>query len=222
MRIAVIEDEQAIREVEAAYLRRAGFEVAEYADGPSALRGLSTPADLFVLDINLPGMDGLEVCRRLRQHSLAPIILVTAKTADADELAGLEAGADDYLRKPFNPEVLVARAGALLRRHGQVAITLGPLAIDPETQTVRKEVADIPLTAIQFRMLYLFAQTPGRVYSRSEIVDRAWGDPFDCDVLERTVDAHVKRIRRLVEDDPTEPKLLLTVIGRGYKAADHA
>ena len=218
MHALILEDEASIREVEAVYLKKAGFVVAEVADGLEALRRSAEQRfDLFVIDVNVPGLSGLEVYKRLRQQTLAPIMMVTARSQDVDELIGLECGADDYIKKPFNPDVLVARANALLRRHGERELVLGPLTIDPQSRSVRKGDRAINLSSTQFNILYFLASHPGRVYSRSEIVDYAWGDPFDCDVLERTVDAHIKRLRKALEEGPAEPQLIQTVIGAGYK-----
>jgi len=217
MRILLLEDEAPIREVEAAYLRKAGFEVEEFSDGTAALQALSGGSfDLFLIDINVPGMNGLEVCKRLRAHTLAPIVLVTARSSDIDELIGLECGADDYIKKPFNPDILVARVRALLRHHGEKTLVFRTLSLDPATQTATKDGTPIRLTATQFKILHLLASTPGRIYTRGEIVDYAYGDPFDCAVLERTVDAHVKRMRKALDDSTSQPRYIHTAIGKGY------
>ena len=223
MRILILEDEAAIREVESAYLGRAGFEVLEFSNGLDALKALPKEhVDLFILDINVPGLSGLEVCRRLRRHTLAPIILVTAKNSDLDELKGLEYGADDYLKKPFNPDILVARVNALLRRHAGKVVKVGDLLLEPAAQSLSKKGESIELSAIQFGILYLLTSQPGRVFSRGEIVDQVYGDPFDVSVLERTVDAHITRLRKRIEEDPSHPHYILTSVGRGYRCNPHA
>lgn len=218
MEVLVAEDEAAIREVEIAYLNKAGFNTSEVVNGQQAIdvfrdRG----ADLAILDINMPQLDGLEVCRRIRQTSTIPIIIVTAKDGDDDELRGFEVGADDYVKKPFNPNVLVARVQGLLRRHGHARIIRGNLEIDPATMSVSKHGNTVQLTTTQFNVLHALASQPGVVLSREQLIDAVYSDPAGHDVYDRTIDAHIKSIRKVLRDDPSEPQYIQTVIGRGYR-----
>jgi DNA-binding response OmpR family regulator len=219
MDILLVEDEAAIREAEAAYLRRAGYAVVEVADGRDALAAFARAApDLVVLDLNLPGVDGLEVCRRMRRASAVPIIVVTARTREIDELAGLETGADDYLRKPFNPQILVARVGALLRRVGELRVRVGPFSLDPDRMAVCKGGVPIALTTTQFNILYRLAARPGVVLSRDQLIEAAHDDSTGRKaIFDRTIDAHIRAIRTRIEDEPGRPRHLQTVIGRGYR-----
>ena len=221
MRILVVEDEPAVREVEVAYLRRAGHVVAEAGDGAAAWTLFEdAPVDLVVLDLNLPGVDGVTLCRRIRSRSAVPIIMVTARGADVDELIGLDSGADDYLRKPFNPQVLAARVRALARRVGGGTVHAGPLTLDPERMTVDKRGTPIRLTTTQFNILHRLAARPGVVLSRDQLIEAAHDhDPGRREVFDRTIDAHIRAIRKAVEDDAAHPTLVLTVIGRGYRFA---
>ncbi|MGA8113607.1 MAG: response regulator transcription factor [Actinocatenispora sp.] len=219
MRVLVVEDEAAIREAETAYLRRAGHVVREAADGATAWELFTaSPFDLVVLDLNLPGLDGLTLCRRIRAGSQVPIMMVTARTTDLDELVGLDSGADDYLRKPFNPRVLVARVRALIRRVGGDLVHAGPLTLDPQRMTLHKDGAQVTLTTIQFNILYRLAARPGTVLSRGQLIEAAHPDePGRREIFDRTIDAHIRSIRKLVEDDPARPRLVQTVIGSGYR-----
>lgn len=221
MKILVVEDEQTIREVEVAYLKQAGYDVHEACDGEEGLEYIkSEDYDLVILDVNLPKISGFELCKRLRENSQVPVIMVTARIEEIDELVGLESGADDYIKKPFSPAILVARVKALLRRYDESAIEVGPLYIDPEKMLVKKGNSKLDLTTTQFNILFTLARTPGKVFSRDEILDRAYDNTIPPDVLDRTVDAHIKSIRKQIEDDTKNPKLLLTVIGKGYKFND--
>jgi two-component system alkaline phosphatase synthesis response regulator PhoP len=180
---------------------------------------------LIVLDLMLPGMDGLEVCRRLRQESDVYILMLTAKSEEADRVVGLELGADDYLAKPFSPRELVARVKAVLRRSRPVAsappdnesgiIDAPPLRIDLARRRVIKRGAPVDLTALEFDLLRELASRPGIVYSRAQLLQRVWGYDFLGD--ERVVDVHIGLLRKKIEDDPSEPELLKTVRGVGYK-----
>jgi len=227
-RILVVEDEANIINLVRAYLEREGFAVKTVADGRAALQQAhATRPDLIILDLMLPGMDGLEVCRRLRQESDVYIIMLTAKTEEADRIVGLELGADDYLTKPFSPRELVARVKAVLRRrregngggarvtHESGTIVAGPLTIDLARRRVIKSGQPIDLTALEFELLHVFADDPGIVFSRAQLLQRVWGYDYVGD--ERVVDVHIGLLRKKIEDDPSEPLLLKTVRGVGYK-----
>jgi len=218
MEILVVEDEPAIREVEIAYLNKAGYRTTEVTNGQEAIdvfhdRG----ADLAIVDINVPLIDGLEVCRRIRQTSTIPIIIVTAKDGDDDEVRGLEAGADDYIKKPFNPNVLVARVQVSLRRYGHKRIVSGGLVIDPQRMSVVKHGDSVALTTTQFNVLLALASRPDMVLTRDQLIEQVYSDPAGHDIYDRTIDAHIKSIRKLIEDDPAHPRFVQTVIGRGYR-----
>ncbi len=221
MKILIVEDESTIREVETAYLKQAGFVVHEALDGEQALSIFNKEKiDLVVLDINLPKKNGLEVCKEIRKTSQVPIIMVTARVEEIDEIIGLETGADDYLKKPFSPSVLVARVRALTRRVEDGVLQIGGLKIDPEKMVVIKKEEKILLTTTQFNILYTLAKNKGRVYTRDEILDRAYDSYLPPDVLDRTIDAHIKGIRKKIEDDTKVPRYILTVVGKGYKFND--
>jgi DNA-binding response OmpR family regulator len=232
-RVLVVEDEPNIRELVCLHLGLEGYECEPTGDGRQALqRTEGTRFDLLVLDLMLPGLDGLALCRAVRNGKLnhdVPILMLTARRDENDKVVGLESGADDYLTKPFGVRELVARARALLRRPRQAAASgpvddLGPsvtvhgLAIDPARRRVRSGDGDIELTDQEFRLLYLLATHPGIVFSREALLAKIWrGDTF---VTVRSVDTLVKRLRRRIEPDPAVPKYLLTVWGVGYKFAD--
>ncbi len=221
MNILLVEDENSICEVEAAYLRRAGYTVTEAADGQEALDKFSSNHfDLVVLDLNLPKVDGIEVCKRIRSKSGIPIIMVTARVEDFDELLGFETGADDYLKKPFNPMLLVARVKSLLKRLSGNKINKGDLSIDPEKMLVQKNDEKLELTTTQFNILFTLASHAGKVFTRDEILDKAYEETLPRDIFNRTVDAHIKSIRKVIEEDTKKPKYILTVIGKGYKFND--
>jgi two-component system response regulator MtrA len=222
-RILLIEDDPSIREVTAIGLRGAGFQVDTAADGAAGLErfAIGVP-DLVLLDVMLPRVDGLEVCRRIRATSTVPIVMVTARGDTIDVVVGLEAGADDYVKKPFDIPELVARIRAALRRAGRVAgdddrLRLGPLVIDPAGRTVEREGEPVPLTRTEFDLLTELARRPGQVLGRDLLLDRVWGYDYLGD--SRLVDVAVQRLRAKVEPDPAEPRLILTVRGAGYKAA---
>jgi two-component system, OmpR family, alkaline phosphatase synthesis response regulator PhoP len=225
-RILVVEDEANIVNLVRAYLEREGFTVDAVTDGRAALRhARTTRPHLIVLDLMLPGMDGLDVCRRLRQESDVYILMLTAKSEEADRIVGLELGADDYLSKPFSPRELVARVKAVLRRSRPVASALPesdsgiidapPLRIDLARRRVTKRGAPVDLTALEFDLLRELAGRPGIVYSRAQLLQRVWGYDFLGD--ERVVDVHIGLLRKKIEDDSSEPELLKTVRGVGYK-----
>lgn len=218
-RILLVEDEDAIREAEAAYLRDAGYEVTETSDGTTALEQFSLVSPhAVVLDLSLPRMDGVEVSRTLRQFSNVPIIMVTARTSEIDELFGLEVGADDYLKKPFNPRLLIARVKALLRRAGHRSLERGAFLVDPDKMLVLKNNQPITLTTTQFNIFYRLIAHPDVVMSRDQLLDAAHDNDVNRrTVFDRTVDAHIKAIRKRIEDDPAQPRYIQTMIGRGYR-----
>ncbi len=232
-RVLVVEDEPNIRELVCLHLGLEGYECEPVGDGRQALqRAEQERFDLLVLDLMLPGLDGLTLCRAVRNGKTnhdVPILMLTARRDENDKVVGLESGADDYLTKPFGVRELVARARALLRRPRQAPLAgsvdeLGPpisvhgLAIDPSRRRVRGDAGDIELTDQEFRLLYLLATHPGIVFSREALLAKIWrGDTF---VTVRSVDTLVKRLRRRIEPDPATPKYLLTVWGVGYKFAD--
>src|SRR3990167_85445 len=222
MKILIIEDEDAIREVEKIYLLRAGYECVTAIDGKSALdKFYKQKFDLVILDINLPVIDGIEVCKRIRSNSSkVPIIMVTARVEEMDEIIGLEIGADDYIKKPFSPNILVARVNAHLRNAKKVFLKFNGFVIDPEKMLVKKNKKDIELTTTQFNIFYTLTSNPGKVFTRDEILNQAYDEAIPPDILDRTVDAHIKSIRRAIENDSANPVYILTVIGKGYKFND--
>jgi DNA-binding response OmpR family regulator len=219
-RILIVDDEPAIVELVRFNLVREGFEADAAGDGRTALRQLeSRPYDLVVLDRMLPGIEGTEVLRQLRQHSRIPVILLTARGSEADRVAGLEAGADDYLVKPFSPRELVARVRAVLRRAGRRAaggiVRTGDLEVDLREQRVRRAGRIVDLTATEFALLRELAEHLDQAVSREQLIEKVWGYDFDGDA--RTVDVHVRHLREKLEDNPSRPAYLETVRGVGYR-----
>lgn len=219
MEVLVIEDEAPIREFEVTYLRDAGYETIEAADGQAALELFEErKPDLAIVDINLPKMSGLDICKAIRATSTMPILIVTAMGSDEDEVKGLSMGADDYIKKPFNPNVLVARVQALLRRHDKTKpLRFKNLAIDPVTMSVTRDGKSITLTTTRFHLLLALASAPKAVLSRAQLVDRIYSDPSSHFVYDRTIDAHVKALRQTIERDPKNPQFIETVFGSGYR-----
>jgi DNA-binding response OmpR family regulator len=224
-RILVAEDDPKQANLIRVYLERDGHSVLVVNDGRRALENSrERRPDLLVLDVMMPSVDGLDVCRILRAESDVPILLLTARSTEDDKLLGLDIGADDYVTKPFSPRELAARVRALLRRAGKGAPVagavraVGDLEIDVARFEVRVRGRRVVLTAKEFGILEVLAAEPGRVFTRAQIIDRAFG--FDHYVLERTVDAHVMNLRRKIEEDPAEPRYVQTVYGRGYRLAD--
>lgn len=220
-KVLVVDDEPKIAKLERAYLEQAGYEVVEARDGQTALiQARREKPDLVVLDLNLPGIDGLEVARTLRREGNVPIIMVTARIEDTDRIVGLELGADDYVSKPFNPRELVARVRAVLRRTtgGQPTpetVRTGGILIDVAAHQATLEGKPLDLTPTEFDLLCVLAQNAGRVFTRLELLDRVQGDAYEG--YERTIDAHIKNLRAKLGDDPRRPHFIQTVYGVGYK-----
>jgi two-component system alkaline phosphatase synthesis response regulator PhoP len=222
--ILVVDDERGIVKLARDYLEQGGFRVITAADGGTALAAARHERpDLVVLDLNLPGLDGLDVCRALRRDSDVPVIMLTARMDEADRLIGLELGADDYITKPFSPRELVARVRAVLRRvRGGVRqpglVRAGDLEIDLRGHRVTRGGEPIALSRTEFNLLATLAQHPGQTFTRAQLLDRLHGVAYEG--YDRSIDAHVKNLRRKLEPDPAEPRYVLTVYGVGYKFAD--
>ncbi len=222
-RILVVEDEPMVAEVVERYLRRDGYDVALAHDGPAALDSFDRiQPDLIVLDLMLPGVDGMEVCRQIRSRSTVPIIMLTARGEEVDMLVGLEVGADDYVTKPFSPRELAARVKVILRRAGRQhaggdVLRFNGLRINAKTRTVEDSRGPITLTAREFDLLHFLASNPGQVFTRQQLLDDVWDFEFPGD--DSTVTVHMRRLRAKVEADPPRPRHLKTVWGVGYKFA---
>jgi DNA-binding response OmpR family regulator len=222
--VLVVDDEPKIAQLARDYLEHAGFAVLLAGDGNSAVQAASVrQPDLVVLDLGLPGIDGLEVMRRIRSAGSTPIVVLTARDTELDKLLGLELGADDYVTKPFSPRELVARVRAVLRRAERSAaptdrIAVGDLVLDVPRLRTTAAGRSIELTATEFAILATMARDPGRVFTRSQLLDAVHGVAFEA--YERAIDAHVKNIRRKLEPDPARPRYLLTVYGVGYRVAE--
>ncbi len=221
--ILIVDDEPKITRLVGDYLTDAGFAVTIARDGREALmRARTERPDLIVLDLGLPGLDGLDVTRALRRDAGVPIIMLTARAAEADRVVGLELGADDYVTKPFSPRELVARVRAVLRRHevnvGSELLRAADLTLDVPRMRVEAAGRRVDLTPTEFALLEALARQPGRVFTRSQLLDAIHGVAFES--YERAIDAHVKNIRRKLESDPRRPRYLLTVYGVGYRLAD--
>ncbi len=221
--ILVVDDEPKIVRLVADYLADAGFTVTTARSGDEALMRVRTESPaLVVLDLGLPGLDGLDVTRAIRREGELPIIIVTARDDETDRIVGLELGADDYVTKPFSPRELVARVRAVLRRHSAAGtvdlIHAGDLVLDIPRMRLSRAGEPIELTATEFALLAAMARQPGRVFTRSQLLDAIHGETFEA--YERAIDAHVKNIRRKLEPEPHAPRYLLTVHGVGYRLAD--
>jgi DNA-binding response OmpR family regulator len=219
--ILAVEDDERIRTAVRLALEDEGWDVEEAESGERALEVFGGgPFDVVLIDLMLPGIDGFELCRSLRRNSDVPIVMVTARTDTHDVVAGLEAGADDYLTKPFEPKELSARIRALLRRvrpstPGHTHLRFGDLEVIPDEGVVRKDGVEVHLTKTEFRLLVELASSPGRVHSREHLLEKVWGYDYFGDG--RLVDVHVRRLRTKVEADPAMPRHVVTVRGLGYK-----
>jgi len=224
--ILIVEDDRNIASLVEQYLQKDGFETVSAANGDNglALARREDPA-LVILDINLPGMDGWEVCRALRRDSDVPILMLTARAEEMDRVVGLSIGADDYVVKPFSPRELVERVKAILRRTTARAespataiLESGPIRLDPERHAVSVDGADVALTPSEFKLLQTMMQAPGKVFSRDELLDRLYDNGGV--VVDRVIDVHMGKLRQKLEPDPSTPQFLLTVHGVGYRFAD--
>jgi two-component system alkaline phosphatase synthesis response regulator PhoP len=222
-RILVVDDDAKTVELVKLYLNRDGYKVITSYDGLEALRiARESRPDLIVLDLMLPGLDGLQVCRTLRAESDVPIIMLTAKTAEQDRLVGLDLGADDYVTKPFSPKELAARVRAVLRRlpdeafqRGPAELTQGRLRISFPRHEAFLAGKPLSLTPIEFRLLGVMMREPEKVFSRAELIDKVFGHDFEG--FDRTVDVHIRNLRRKLESDPDHPRFIKTVYGVGYR-----
>ncbi|HWI32985.1 MAG TPA: response regulator transcription factor [Lapillicoccus sp.] len=221
-RILVVEDEESYSDPLSYLLRREGYEVSVAETGPAALALFdSNGADLVLLDLMLPGLSGVDVCRRLRQRSSVPVIMLTAKDSEIDKVVGLEIGADDYVTKPYSSRELLARIKAVLRRLAEpeelVSPTLesGPVRMDVERHTVTVSGVSTPLPLKEFELLEMLLRNAGRVLTRIQLMDRVWGSDYIGDT--KTLDVHIKRLRAKIEPDPANPRHIVTVRGLGYK-----
>ena len=221
--LLVIEDEESFSETLSYMLTREGFEVRVASSGTEGLEEFDRRgADLVLLDLMLPGLPGTEVCRRLREKSDVPVIMLTARDSEVDKVVGLELGADDYVTKPFSSRELVARIRAVLRRRSDAAepiaagiVEAGPVRLDAERHVVTVRGESIALPLREFELLEMFLRNAGRVLTRHQLIDRLWGSDYVGDT--KTLDVHVKRLRSRIEEEPAQPRHLLTVRGLGYK-----
>ncbi|HEY3289827.1 MAG TPA: response regulator transcription factor [Anaerolineae bacterium] len=223
-KILVVDDELNLSNTVKAYLEQDGYTVYTAADGPASLKAVRTlKPDLVILDVMLPGMDGIEVLQQLRRESDVYIVMLTARADETDKIVGLSVGADDYLTKPFSPRELVARVRAVLRRgrdsnDHEPMLAFVHVRIDPEARRAWKGDNLLDLTAIEFNMLSALARHHDRVLSREQLIEQVWGNDYYGD--ERVVDVHLGHLRRKVEDDPAKPTLIVTVRGAGYRFED--
>jgi two-component system response regulator RegX3 len=217
----VVEDEESYRDALSYMLGKEGFDVALAANGPDALVEFErSGADIVLLDLMLPGLPGTEVCRRLRQISSVPVIMVSAKDTEVDKVVGLELGADDYVTKPYSPRELVARIRAVLRRGTEsellpATLEVGAVRMDVERHVVTVKGSEVRFPLKEFELLEMFMRNAGRVLTRGQLIDRVWGSDYFGDT--KTLDVHVKRLRMKIEPDPALPRTLVTVRGLGYK-----
>jgi two-component system alkaline phosphatase synthesis response regulator PhoP len=222
-RVLVVDDDVKTVELVKLYLNRDGYRVFTAYDGVEALRlARESHPDLIVLDLMLPGINGLQVCRTLRSESDVPIIMLTAKTTDQDKLTGLDLGADDYVTKPFSPKELAARVRAVLRRlpgeRGPEQIKHGALTVDFLKHEASLAGRPLNLTTVEFKLLGILVKEPGRVFSRAKLIEKALG--YDFEGFDRTIDVHILNLRQKLEPDPKHPKYIKTVYGAGYKIAE--
>ena len=226
-RILIVDDEPNLVELLSSYLRREGYDIATAEDGPAALaQARAHDPDLILLDVMLPGMDGIEVCRQIRRFSDAYILMLTARAEEVDKLIGLSVGADDYVTKPFSPREVVARVKAMLRRpraqvQGATSVAgdapplrVGALEIDEARHTVTCDGAEVTLTAREFALLATLARHPGRVFTRAQLLEQVWGDEYYDD---HVVDVHIGNLRKKLEADAARPRYIATVRGVGYR-----
>ena len=221
-RILVVEDEESYSDPLSYLLRREGYDVVVAETGPAALAQFdSNGADLVLLDLMLPGLSGVDVCRRLRQRSSVPVIMLTAKDSEIDKVVGLEIGADDYVTKPYSSRELLARIKAVLRRLAEPeellspTLEAGPVRMDVERHTVTVGGVSTPLPLKEFELLEMLLRNAGRVLTRIQLMDRVWGSDYVGDT--KTLDVHIKRLRAKIEPDPATPRHIVTVRGLGYK-----
>jgi len=222
-KVLVVDDDAKIVELVRLYLARDGYKVITAYDGTEALRvARESQPDLIVLDLMMPGCDGLEVCRTLRNESDVPIIMLTARTTEEDKLTGLGLGADDYVTKPFSPRELAARVRAVLRRlpddafeRGPVEITQGSISVNLRTRAAVADGRPLALTPVEFKLLTVLVREPERVFSRGQLIEKAFG--YDFEGFDRTIDVHILNLRRKLEPDPAHPRYIRTVYGAGYK-----
>ncbi|WP_068402855.1 MtrAB system response regulator MtrA [Kribbia dieselivorans] len=219
-RVLVVDDDAALAEMLGIVLRNEGLDVTHVADGAEALGAFrESKPDLVLLDVMLPGMDGMEICRRIRAESGVPIVMLTARTDTVDIVVGLESGADDYVQKPFKPQELIARIRARLRRGDEPEperLAIGDLSIDVAGHSVRRGDETLSLTPLEFDLLVALARKPWQVFSREELLEQVWGYRHAGDT--RLVNVHVQRLRSKIEHDPENPRFVVTVRGVGYKA----
>lgn len=223
--VLIADDEPEIRQVLRIFLEGEGYRVLEAADGEEAV-AQAGQADLILLDVMMPGCDGLKACTRIRERSAAPILFLTAKGTEADKLAGLQAGGDDYLAKPFSYSELLGRVHALLRRYcvyggkqsteAKAVLSVGPLRIDTERSTVEKNGRPVALTDLEYRILLLLASDRQRIFSAQDIYERVWGEPYLYS-SGNTIMVHIRNLRRKLEDDPQNPQIIRNVWGKGYR-----
>ncbi len=224
-RVLIVDDEETVREVVGQYLELEGFLILQASNGLEALRlAEKTPPDLVILDLTLPGIDGLDVCRRIRAVSAVPILMLTARAEDVEKLEGFNAGADDYLTKPFNPRELVARVQAIMRRVGALNVPAmvfdgdlhyGDITIHSNTRQVERNGGPVGLTTKEYDLLYFLAAHPRQVFTREQLLEHVWD--YDNYGEDSTVTVHIRRLREKVEHDPARPRHLRTVWGIGYK-----
>jgi DNA-binding response OmpR family regulator len=221
-RVLVVDDDLTVRDVVRRYLERDGHTVTVAGDGETALRlAAGAEPDLVVLDLMLPGIDGLEVCRRLREHSAVPVVMLTALGEESDRIAGLQLGADDYVTKPFSPAELALRVGSVLRRSRTArapaqaeVLTDGDLSVDVRARRAVRRGGELPLTGRELDLLVFLLRHPGQAYTRAELLEQVWGWTFGD---HSTVTVHVRRLREKVEEDPARPARIATVWGVGYR-----
>jgi len=223
-KILVVDDEKKITDILKAYLEREGYQVSAAYDGSSALESMrKNPPDLVVLDLMLPGISGWDVCRQLRRDSNIPVIMLTARDETAEKIIGLELGADDYVTKPFDPKEVVSRIKAVLRRStGSISpksiISIGDITIDLQKHLVTIRGETVELTPNEFELLRVLSESPGRVFTRMQLLDETQGDAYEG--YERTIDSHIKNLRKKIEPDPEKPAYIITVFGVGYKMGE--